>query len=126
MKHLCFEGEDGTLFSEQPFGMMSEKQCWNWLSCGACNVMADFFNSHYHWKRMPSTTSCSSLISRLNLAEGPWRGTVLQLLESRDNDQFIPYSDYEQAVDKVGFALWLVDLFVDHYNPSKIPQPPDE
>ena len=67
--------------------------------------MADFFNSHHHWQRMSSSRSIS--LSKLSLADGPWRGTVLQLLESRDNDELMPYCDYEQAVDKVDILRYL-------------------
>ena len=72
------------------------------MSGGACHVMADFFNSHHHWQRMSSVSSLTS--NKLNLFDGPWRGTVLQLLESRDNNEMTPYCDYEQAVDKVGLC----------------------
>ena len=83
----------------------SEKHHWNWISCGACNVMADFFSSQSHFHRISSFSSIS--LNRLNLADGPWRGTVLELLQSRDNDESLPYCDYEQAVDKVSHVDFL-------------------
>ena len=79
----------------------TEKHQWNWISCGACDVMADFFSSRSHFQRISSFSSISFSPNRLNLGDGPWRGTVLNLLQSRDDNELMPYCDYEQAVDKV-------------------------
>lgn len=106
-----FKGEDSTFFSEQLFGRPKEKCHWSWISCGSCNVMADFFNSHNHWHRISSASSFS--LSKLNISDAAWRGTVLELLESRDNSELLPYCNYDQAVDKVNIILHIVQL-IEH------------
>lgn len=95
-------GEGETLFSENLSGMINtsvEPHRWNWISASSCNVVANFFNSHNSVHHISPVSPVN--LNKLNLADGPWREVVLKLLDSRDEVEFKPYSEYEQAVDKV-------------------------
>ena len=81
------------------------KRQWISMSCGACNVMSDFFTSYSHSQRLSSAASIHSSY-RMSLAGGPWRQAVLKLLESRDVKEIMYFCDYEQAVDKVRFDMF--------------------
>ncbi|XP_028395242.1 tectonin beta-propeller repeat-containing protein 1-like [Dendronephthya gigantea] len=118
--------DDTTLFSENLTGLMNssvEAHRWNWISASSCNVVANFFNAHNSLHHSVSVSSIN--LNKLNLASGPWRGVVLELLESRDNDEMRPYCEFEQAVDKgswskSGTFRMLLDRHNNTWCPCKV------